>query len=220
MAGPSTVEQLVLVALFVLPGVSFQLIRELSRGLIPGERDLGERVLRPFVTSVVILAVYGTCAGQALLEFLLPVNGVWFAHAFAHANQAAFLGLVLLVIVPAIVAWFLNHRDHKIGASRQSTFPGQSAWQRAFAHRKDGLVRIQLKNGKWVGGWYDDRSYASGHPGQTELYLAIEYDMEPDGTFGVRSERTGGVYLNLMDADYVEFVMPPPKPANTRKVFA
>ena len=58
MAGTaSTFQQVVLLVLFVLPGISYQFVRERKRGPVPGERDLSECVLRAITASIALDAV-------------------------------------------------------------------------------------------------------------------------------------------------------------------
>jgi hypothetical protein len=63
---PTTVLQLGLLVLVVLPGITYQFLRERWRGPVPGERDLGERVLRSLVASMLLDALYLIVAGPAL----------------------------------------------------------------------------------------------------------------------------------------------------------
>lgn len=64
MQAPATVVQLALLVLLVLPGITYQFVRERRRGPVPGERDLGERVLRAIVASIALDALYVVVAGR------------------------------------------------------------------------------------------------------------------------------------------------------------
>lgn len=64
MQPPATVVQLALLVLLVLPGITYQFVRERRRGPVPGERDLGERVLRAIVASIALDALYVVVAGR------------------------------------------------------------------------------------------------------------------------------------------------------------
>lgn len=66
---PSSVLQVALLILFVLPGAVYQLARDRLAGPVPSERVLGERVLRAVVASIVLNGVYAATAGPWLLEF-------------------------------------------------------------------------------------------------------------------------------------------------------
>ncbi|WNI28163.1 DUF6338 family protein [Streptomyces sp. ITFR-6] len=67
---PSTPLQIAVLVLFVLPGVTYQFLRERWRGPVPGERDLGERVLRAVAASVVLDTLYLVAAGPRLVRFV------------------------------------------------------------------------------------------------------------------------------------------------------
>lgn len=64
----STMQQIIRLVLFVLPGVSYQFVRERMRGPVPGERDLSERVLRALIASVVLDAIYLIAAGPQIVH--------------------------------------------------------------------------------------------------------------------------------------------------------
>lgn len=49
---PSTLQQTIPLVLFVLPGITYQFVRERMRGPVPGGRDLAERVLRVLTASI------------------------------------------------------------------------------------------------------------------------------------------------------------------------
>ncbi|MET9800433.1 DUF6338 family protein [Streptomyces sp. NPDC006368] len=72
---PSTVLQVALLVLVVLPGVTYQFLRERWRGPVPGQRDQAERVLRAATASVVLDTLYLVVAGPQLLRLARGGNG-------------------------------------------------------------------------------------------------------------------------------------------------
>jgi hypothetical protein len=73
-------------------------------------------------------------------------------------------------------------------------------------------VRVRLKDGTWLGGWYGSRSYATSYPEPSELFLESAWRMNSDGSFADRVERTAGLYIRAADADVVELIHPPDQP--------
>lgn len=200
-AAPSTVVQVVLAVLFVLPGMTYQFLRERWRGPVPGEHDLPERVLRAVVASICLDAVYALVAGPQLVRM---------AGSGAAERQPRLVGLIallLFVVVPAAgaatVSWCQRRR---LRAAYAST---PTAWDHVFRDRGPCFVRARLKDGGWVGGWFGTRSYASSYPQTTELFLQSAWRMNPDGSFADRVAGSAGVYLRAQDVDLVEFLEPP-----------
>ncbi|MFF8266622.1 DUF6338 family protein [Streptomyces sp. NPDC016562] len=203
MQAPTTVVQLVLLVLLVLPGVTYQFVRERRRGPVPGERDLGERVLRAIVASIALDALYAVVAGPALVRLVRGTGGGWDGFV-ERPRVVGFVALVLFLVVPAVAAVTVSLVDRQRRKARFLRTP--SAWDHAFRDREPCFVRVRLKDGNWAGGWYGDRSYASSYPHPAELYLESARVMGADGSFGVRVQGTAGLRLRAEDFDVLEFV--------------
>jgi hypothetical protein len=201
---PSTLQQIILLVLFVLPGVSYQFVRERKRGPVPGERNLSERVLRALTASIVLDAVYVIAAGPQLLRLIKPMGRPWFTTAATQPRQTAAVSLALFFAIPAAAAWAVGMIERRRHPSRFDPVP--TAWDSTFRGRPTGFVRARLKTGTWVGGWYGRRSRASAYPNPADLYLESAYEMGSDGSFGPRVQATEGLYVNMSDVEVLEFV--------------
>jgi hypothetical protein len=200
----SSVEQIVLLVLFVLPGVSYLFVRERMRGPVPGERDLGERVLRALTASIALDAFYLIVAGPQLVRLIKPPGRTWFSNAAAQPRQAAAVALALFIAIPAAVAWIVGLIERRRYPSRFDPVP--TGWDSAFRARGTGFVRARLKGGVWVGGWYGSSSRASSYPHAADLYLESAYEMGADGSFGPRVQASGGLYVRMDNVEVLEFV--------------
>ncbi len=209
---PSTVAQVALLILFVLPGVTYQFLRERWRGPMPGELDLGERVLRAVAASVLLDAVYLVAAGPELLRLAHGVTSAPWEGLAARSRVLGLVALVLFILVPAVaaagVSWVQRRR---LQASYRAGTP--TAWDHAFRDRPPCFIRARLKDGSWTGGWYGPRSYASAYPQPAELFLQSAWQLNPDGSFGPKVNRTAGLHLRASDIDVLEFL----DPLDTRK---
>lgn len=203
MQAPATVVQLALLVLLVLPGVTYQFVRERRRGPVPGERDLGERVLRAIVASIVLDALYAVVAGPALVRLAQGTGGGWDGFV-ERPRVVGSVAVVLFLVVPAAAALAVSLVDRRRRNARFLRTP--SAWDHAFRDREPCFVRVRLKDGNWAGGWYGDRSYASSYPHPAELYLESARVMGTDGSFGARVHGTAGLRLRAEDFDVLEFV--------------
>ena len=200
----STIQQIILLVLFVLPGIVYQFVRERMRGPAPGERDLGERVLRAITASIALDALYLILAGPQLVRLITPTKHLMFGSAIAAPRAAAALALLLFIVIPALAALVMTQIERRRHPSRFDPTP--TAWDSLFRGRRTGFVRARLKSGVWVGGWYGKRSSASSYPNASDLYLEAAYQMDGDGGFGARVPDTGGLYLRMDDTEVLEFL--------------
>ena len=201
---PSTVTQVALLVLFVLPGITYQFLRERWRGITPGERDLGERVLRAVVASVVLDAIYLLVAGPELLRLARGSASVGWEGLGQRPRLVGLVALMLFVVVPVAAAVGVSWVQQRHLKARYRRTP--TAWDHAFQNRRPCFIRARLKDGSWVGGWYGTRSYATSYPQPAEVFLESARRMDPDGSFGARVNQTIGLYLRASDIDVLEFV--------------
>ncbi|MFF5427767.1 MULTISPECIES: DUF6338 family protein [unclassified Streptomyces] len=201
MQPPSSVIQLVLMVVALLPGVVYQFVREHRRGPVPGETDLGHRLLRALTASVVLDGLYFLVRGGELVALLRP-------ESFPdRTREAALHALVLLFAVPALGALAVSWAEQRRLRARYRGTP--TAWDHMFRDRGGCFVRIRLKDGTWVGGWYGTKSYATSYPQGPELFLESAYRMAADGTFGARVGSTSGLYVRAEDVAVLELLDPP-----------
>jgi len=207
MGTPSTVLQVALLALFVLPGITYQFLRERWRGPVPGERDLSERVLRSIAASILLNLLYLIVAGPALVRLARRIGTQGWQGLTEDARQAGLLGLLLFVVVPAAAAggvtWW---QRRKLRSARYRSTP--TAWDRMFENRGSCFVRVRLKDGAWAGGWYGSRSYASSYPQPPEVFLQSAWVMDPDGRFVRPIARSAGLHVRGADIDLLELLLP------------
>ncbi|WTW82112.1 DUF6338 family protein [Streptomyces canus] len=114
------------------------------------------------------------------------------------------LGLVgaLIVLLPAGLAWAEAWLRARTAPTRH--MPAPTAWDHLFSGQSSCFVRIRTKDGRWVGGWYGGRSYATAYPQSRDIFLESQYRMTPDGRFGERMGDTGGVYVPAETIDVLE----------------
>lgn len=203
---PSTVFQLAVLVLFVLPGAVYQFVRERMRGPVPQERALSERVLRALVASVVLDTVYAVMAGPEVLRLVRIGEGGLLDQGVAgeRIRLVGLVGMLLFVVVPAVAAVAVSLEQRRRLRARYQQIP--SAWDHIFRDRRPCFVRLRLKDGTWVGGWYGNGSYASSYPMPRELHLESAWRMRGDGSFEERVEGTAGLHVRGADVDIVELI--------------
>lgn len=205
---PSSVGQAVFLVVLVLPGITYQFLRERWRGPVPGERELGQRVLRAVIASIVLDTCYALVAGPQLLGILQTTTAGGPDELAQRSRTLALLGLSLFLAVPAgaaaAVSWW---RQRRLATGFRAT---PTAWDHAFHDRGPCFIRARLSNGGWAGGWYGKDSYASSFPNPGELFLQSAYRMNPDGSFVGKVADNEGIYLRAEGIDALEFLTPPP----------
>ncbi|WP_327634547.1 DUF6338 family protein [Kribbella sp. NBC_00482] len=202
---PSTLLQLAIIVSFVLPGIVYQYVREIRLGPKPGERDIGERVLRALTASIVLNALYLTVAGPSPVKWLFGEKPAWGRDLILNnLRQIGLFALLFFVIVPAIAAvgtaWLIRRRQ----PARYDAVP--TAWDSAFVRRSPCFVRARLKDGLWIGGWYGSESYASGFPHQADLFLQSAWQLDGSGHFEKKTEATGGMLIQASSIAMLEFL--------------
>ncbi|MET7787591.1 DUF6338 family protein [Streptomyces sp900116325] len=205
---PTTVTQVVIVLLLVLPGVTYQFVRERARGLTPGHRDLGERILRAVTAGITLDAFYFLLAGPWLLRLVYDRRRGWLTGAADSPRVAALTATTLLIVLPAVAAWLTSRLRSR--GSRSTYDPVPTAWDKVFQRRSHCLVRARLKSGSWIGGYYGERSYTSGYPEAADLYLQTTWAVSETGLFERPLEHSGGIYIRMDDVEFLDFVEVPP----------
>ncbi|MFF7178304.1 DUF6338 family protein [Streptomyces sp. NPDC008121] len=204
---PGTVQQLTILLILVLPGVFYQAVREHLRGAVAAEQEPQNRLVRAIAAGALLDAVYALVAGPWLVRVLAGEGAGPVAGVLRQPRAAGFAALVLVVLVPAGVAWAESAWDRRRRKARYEPTP--TAWDALFRDRGSCFVRARLKNGLWVGGWLGTRSAVSAYPQQGDVYLQAQYRMGPDGAFLGRVPGTAGVYLRAADIDVLELLHPP-----------
>jgi Family of unknown function (DUF6338) len=200
---PQTAQQILILLLLVLPGFFYQGARERLHGPAPGGVEITRRLARAIAASVVFDAIYLVAIGPWLVELMAPQGGVVTGLAF-RPRQTGLSILVLIVGIPTAVALGEFRLSRRARRGRFADAP--TAWDGLFRDRSECLVRIQLKSGGWVGGWYSTSSWASSFPQPADLYLQAQYVMRADGTFGPLLPGTGGVYVNGSEIEVLEII--------------
>jgi hypothetical protein len=114
--------------------------------------------------------------------------------------------IVTCLISPAILAFswyklrstFLHRRfgmDH----------PTQRGWDFYIRRNSEFWVLFHLKNGKMVGGYFGERSYASTYPQEPELYVEEVWRVDYAGKFVEMVTDTNGAVIRQAEWERVEF---------------
>lgn len=211
MGVPADAPQLLILVMFLLPGVVYQAMRSRLRGPTPDQIDATSRILRATAMSTFLALVYLAVFGGSLLD---SAGGHgWFAE---HTRWSAVLAIGLVFGVPALIA-LAEHHVYRTGRLRRLTLRDLSTYDptpRAWDHKFSAVeldrtfVRVLGEDGRWIGGLFTPDSHASSFPQPRELFLGQQYRMDDDGAFLEPVQDSDGVYLRCDDVRVVEFLRP------------
>ena len=224
MTVPSTVGQLMIALLLVLPGTVYQVARARFRGPTPDDSSATNRILRALAFSAGLDAIYVLLVGRYLVGLVSDSAGD--VSAAALRDQLWVVGLwalFLLVIVPAalagvsaaLVRWMPRIRNKWSWIPRLSYDPTPRSWDFAFSGIEPCYVRVQLTDGAWLGGWYGSGSFASSYPEPRELFIEKAYKMNADGAFDGELAGNRGIYVRCEEIRSVEFLEPQASPGSS-----
>ena len=203
---PSTALQAALLVMVILPGFIYQFLRERLRGPVEGERDLGERALRAVAVSILLDALYAIVAGPELVRLFRGTDPADWNGLAQRPRMAGLAALVLFVGIPSVAAGGISAWERRRRRTRYCTTP--TAWDHMFRSQGSCFVRLRLRDGSWIGGWYGAHSYATSYPQPPELFLESAWRMNPDGSFAHRIGQTAGLYVRMSDTDMLELLHP------------
>ena len=194
-----TGQALLILVIFVLPGFVTLLIKErtheVARSVTPFERLFSALFYSLLV--YVPLVLFGAVLGldrQDIREIYTANNGLWALTGVAVAS-----GLVL----PMLIAyggfrwmgsdarvWLLS----RLRLSLQHGTP--SAWDYFFQEKIPALVRVTLRSGEVVAGYYGPVSFAAYGVHGRDLYVEEQWAVDPE-TFQIvePAERSMGIWL-------------------------
>jgi hypothetical protein len=197
---PSSLVQLLVTLLFVVPGFVYQGVLISRVGRTPADLDLSMRVLRAIATSTLFGLVYVVFLGQPLLQ-AAEGQGPLVENPRVGALAAAAGGFV----IPAVAA-LLQARIQHGGASTHDPTP--SAWDYTFKELEPCYIRVRMQDGTWFAGWFGPRSYATSFPDRRELFVEIEHHVDTGGVIGAEIEGSAGAVIDCEGAWLIEVVRP------------
>jgi hypothetical protein len=198
---------LIIALLFVLPGSAYQIVRTRFRGPSAEEQDKTNQFMRALAASTVLVGVYVVVAAPRAIKITQGTNDDPYAGVKDNAREIGVWGLLLLVGVPAMVAWiecWLARRgtDH----ARYDPTPTSWQWGTERAFNRPGFVRVLTDGGTWVGGYFADGSHATSYPHPPALFIERGHVVTGDGVIGEAKTASRGVWVRCDNATAVEFL--------------
>ncbi|MET0435757.1 MAG: DUF6338 family protein [Cellulomonas sp.] len=210
---PETWGQAAVTLTLVVPGFVYRASWQSVAGPDPARPDFGTRVLHAMVATGVFAGAYAAAFVPVLAAYAREP-----AQALGNARAVGLGFVVLAIALPWLAArlCFWVVRSDRFVLLTARTPPAlrrgrpldhpPSAWDRAFGGAPRGWVRVRFADGRWLGGWYGDDSFATTHPHPPELFVEEGWVVGDDGTFSDVVHAPGGMVIRCADAVAVDFL--------------
>jgi hypothetical protein len=181
-----------LVLFFIVPGFISMRVYALLRPTESG--PLKENIYEAITFSVI---------NYVLMEWTVPL-----AREYGGVANGIVPRLLLLaaafVVVPALLPILLNLGLRWLEGRGRILRRAKTAWDEFFLRRQSCWIIVHLKDGRRMGGFFGDRSFASLYPNSGHLYVQELWKLGPNGEFESRVERSQGIVLRPDDYQMVE----------------
>jgi len=193
---------LVLLLFLVLPG--FLVVRVFDR-LHPGEpRSTVQLIIEAGIFSLSILAIW--FMPTLVLLQLGPDLPYWLYHLL-------FFALILLGVfaTPLLIVYILHRLELRgtLKPLRPEPSPTPSDWIFSGSPDDHYYVLFHRKEGKDLGGYFGERSFAATSANGQEIYVEEVWQLDEDGKFIERVEGTRGAIVNTEECDLIVFFETP-----------
>lgn len=158
---------------------------------------------RDFTKSVFDAVVYSALNFVILLPIIRALLDPQFYifHPYRAYASFAIVFIGAPVLWPNLIYWLRCHP----AVSRFLVHPRDKAWDAVFGLRRQSWVIVHLRDGRKIGGWFAERSFASSSPAPPEIYLEEVWTLSVDGGFEKPVEQTMGILILKDDIIAVEF---------------
>jgi hypothetical protein len=211
-----TLEAIKSVLVFITQGIGATILL-LMPGYILGVVYRGLRAPQLSERAFIAITAFGGMIVHLLMLFwTVPlITRILRDGASRHVLQIAAWAFVVLIIVPIVVGsllaqlseirrprWLLQLlRITGLSAITRTA----DAWNWIFRQERAAYVRIQLKDGKMILGWFGDKSFASSDATLRDIYLEQLWNADQTGWFQEAQPDTAGMWIRGDEIEYVEF---------------
>lgn len=177
------IDKMVLFLILFIPGFISLKIYDL---LVSSER-------RNYSQSLFEVISYSAINFAALSWLIIFIHSDNF---YTKYIEVYFLSIFVILFIAPILWPFLILKllSWKLVA-KLIVHPVRKPWDYVFSKKEPYWMIIHLKDGRKIGGKFDDKSFASSNPSEEQIYLEEVWKLEGDGTFSEMVERTKGIII-------------------------
>jgi amino acid transporter len=193
--------QIAAALLFLIPGLitTWVMERLVGRATPTGT----ERLLRAVAWSVLVYVVSSPWL-LPLLRRIVRREEVSAVGLVASVSAAVF---ITPTIVGLAVVWLRRREFLRFLLRRLTPVPSApTAWDFLFVQPRTDFIRLRLKDGTLVGGWFGEGSFASSYPQPQDLYVEEAWRLDSEGSFVEPVANTHGILIRQDTVSVVEFI--------------
>ncbi len=130
-------------------------------------------------------------------------------HFKANENHPFWYGVALIFIMlicPAIWPFFLVKLSSCKCIAKLIVHPIKKPWDYIFGKKEPYWIIITLKDGRKIGGKYDNKSFSSSYPAEEQIYLEEVWQLNEDGKFLNAIDGSKGILMSGSDILAIEFL--------------
>ncbi|AIV05950.1 hypothetical protein HYO55_15030 [Vibrio parahaemolyticus] len=191
------IDKLQLFIMFVIPGFISIKTYEL---LYPSQlRDSSKQIVD---------AITYSCINYAILYwFIDAIESQTGEGSFkaVHPNLYLLFYVFVLLVFPVILAFLWKALRESETFKANLHHPTQKPWDYFFSQGKCFWVKVTLKDGSVIGGYYGENSFASSAPAEEQLYLEQTWKLNENGGFERKVNATAGVIILTSEISHIEF---------------
>jgi Family of unknown function (DUF6338) len=193
--------QIAAAILFLVPGLNATWVIERLSG--PTRLKGTERLLRALSWSTLIYLP----SGFWLLDLRRRILGEGSVPSWELILGSFLIIFIAPVLLGGIISFLRESERAKAFVWRFTTIdPTPTAWDFAFKRGGPYLVRVQLRDGEWVGGLFGPESFASAYPERQELFLEQAWRLDEEGEFVSPIADSDGLLVHAEAIEIVELM--------------
>lgn len=162
-------------------------------------------VLLPYIerekspTNIILRSLSFSCINYAIFSWLILL-------LYSNKKLLWLLAIIVLVIGPLLIG-LLFYKILKRSFVNIRLLP--NAWDYYFGQEKPAWILITLKDGKLIGGFFSQNSFAS--TGDHDLYIEEVWELNKDGKFIKPIKDSDGCLVKNFEIKHIEFFKVKPK---------
>jgi len=151
----------------------------------------------------IIDAVTYSCINYALMFFFIQAveSGGYRA---SNPTLYSIFYFFLLFISPICLVLIWKKVRSSSWAQDNAPHPTEKPWDFVFSQRNSYWVKVTMKNGDLIGGWYSINSFASSAPAPEQIYLEQTWVLDGNGDFERVKNNTAGVIILSSEISHIE----------------
>lgn len=177
------IDKLVLFLIFLIPGFISIKVYDL---MVPGEqKDFAGRLLEAIGYSAINFAIL------SWLIIIIHSSNFYFEHTFWYSVILVFILFIFPTMLPIVYKQLISWKP----LSKYIIHPLPKPWDYVFGKGEAYWVIVHLKDGRMIGGVYDENSFASSYPVEEQIYLEEVWKLSKDGIFLEQIKRSSGIII-------------------------